>query len=122
MNSFPGIDFGLMPRMLPLGTNRDTKLLDPLIVIWSTNGKLEVPKGFIHDGPSIPNRLRGLIYYTHRLLCPSIEHDYLCKEDMWTQKLRSRFLLEALEAEGVGFIRRKLMWSAVRAGSIGGWG
>jgi hypothetical protein len=110
-----------MPAMRPVGRKRDVLLLEALSVTWD-GGSIEVPKGFVHDGPSIPNRLRGLIYYTHRLLRPSIVHDWLCVNDIWTQKRRSLFLIEALAVEGTSVIRRRLMWGAVRAGGLGGWG
>lgn len=118
---FENIVFSEMPAMRPIGPKRQVVLLEPLRVQWQS-GNLEIPAGFIHDGPSIPDRLRGIVFYTHRLLRPSIVHDYLYAKGMWTRKRCDRFFLEALKTEGAGLVRRHAMWAAVRAGGIGRWG
>ncbi len=124
MTEFANLRFGPMPRMFPLeGTVRTVELLDGLEVSWNGGG-FTVPTGFAHDGPSIPNRLRGLIYYTHRLLKPSIAHDYLFvapNHDGFTRVEADALFLAGLEVEGVGWLRRKTMWSAVRAGGWTTW-
>lgn len=122
MTEFKNLRFGPMPRMLPLsGTVREVRLLDQLDVFWDDGG-LSVPKGFCHDGPSIPNRLRGIVFYTHKLLKPSIVHDWLYVEQPkdWTRKRADEFFLEALKVEGVGAVRRNIMYRAVRVGG-GRW-
>ncbi len=111
-----------MPRMLPLeGTVRKAQLVDSLEVSWNGGG-FTVPAGFVHDGPSIPNWLRGIVYYSHALLLPSIAHDFLYVEqpENWTREKADRLFIEGLEVEGVGWLRRNVMWSAVRAGG-GRW-
>lgn len=120
MTDFPNLRFGPMPKMLPVeGTMREVQLLDDLGVRWDGGGFV-VPAGFVHDGPSIPNRLRGLVYYTHKLLKPSIAHDYLYVfPGGWERAEADALFLEGLRVEGVGWLRRRTMWSAVRAGGRG---
>ncbi len=122
MTEFPNLRFGPMPAMRPIGTGREVELLELLWVGWD-DYTLTVPEGFVHDGPSIPNRLRGVVYYNHRLLKPSIAHDFVYEtlpED-WTRARADALLLEGLVVEGVGWLRRNMVWSAVRAGGWKPW-
>ena len=127
MKQFKYILFSDMPAMRPTGRKRQYEMLEPLGISWAgieLRRDLEVPVGFIHNGPSIPNRLRGIIYYTHRLLRPSIVHDYLYWHGAklgWTRKEADRLFLESLKVEGVGRIRRRAMWLAVRAAGKSHW-
>ena len=109
MEQFPELVFGPIPAMQPVGWGREVKLLAPQTVRWK-GGEITVPVGFIHDGPSIPSRLRGIVYYTHRLLRASIVHDYLYERCFWTRKRC-----------GVGPLRRNAMWAAVRLGGLHAW-
>ena len=124
---FPNLRFSPVPAMLPVGLKREYKLLEPLRVYWD-DGFFEVSEGFVHDGPSIPNRLRGLVYYTHRLLRASIAHDYLYARagpgcpHLWSRERCDRLFLEGLAIDGVGLVRRQVMWAAVRAGGVQAWG
>lgn len=121
-----------MPAMEPIGWKRQAMILAALTISWDHRTKqprqdsifrdgVTVPVGFIHNGPSIPDRLRGIVFYTHRLLRPSIVHDYLYTygyKTGWTRKEADRLFLESLKAEGVGRIRRRVMWLSVR---VAGW-
>lgn len=121
MTRFSGLSFSDIPAMLPiLGTTRDVELLGSLTVTWK-GGEFTVPRGFRTDGPSTPNRLRGIVYYTHAQLRPSIAHDflYVTQPKDWTRERADELFLQGLKVEGVGWLRRKAMWSAVRTG--GGW-
>ena len=124
VSQFSNITFTDMPIMRPIGLKRQSMLMEFLTITWLPRGdrlthQINIPPGFIHNGPSIPNRLRGIVYYTHRLLRPSIVHDYLYSgygaKHGWTRKEADRLFLESLLAEGVGIIRRRVMWLAVRA-------
>ena len=122
MRTFTSLVFSGMPAMRPIGHKRQVELLEPLRLSWPKYGvsrQVAVPAGFVHNGPSVPNRLRGVVYYTHRLLRPSIVHDYLYSgygaKNGWTRKEADKLFLESLIAEGVGRIRRRTMWLAVRA-------
>lgn len=128
MRQFFNIRFTPMPAMEPLGRKRQYMILKPLTIWWSTYAArrgIKVPVGFIHNGPSIPNRLRGIVYYTHRLLRPSIVHDYLYSgwgaANGWTRKDADRLFLEGLAADGVGWLRRRVMFAAVRGFGSGSW-
>ena len=127
VNQFLRIVFSDMPAMRPVGQKRQYEMLEPLSASWTRHierQELTVPIGFIHNGPSIPDRLRGIVFYTHRLLRPSIVHDYLYWHGAklgWTRKEADRLFLEALKVEGVGLIRRHAMWFAVRAAGRSHW-
>lgn len=124
---FSDIVFSDMPAMRPIGQKRQAELLEPLAISWVRQGKRQrfvVPTRFIHNGPSIPDRLRGVVYYTHRLLRPSVVHDYLYTygaKQGWTRKEADQLFLESLSAEGVGIIRRRSMWVAVRIAGRSHW-
>ena len=123
MNQFSNILFSDMPSMRPIGWKRQAEMLDPLAIQW-IGGRLVIPVGFVHNGPSIPDRLRGIVFYTHRLLRPSIVHDYLYRHGAklgWTRKEADRLFLEALKVEGVHLLRRRAMWLAVRAAGKSHW-
>ncbi len=127
MKQFSAIIFSPMPDMRPIGYKRQAELREPLYISWSSQGarhEVVAPIGFIHNGPSIPDRLRGIVFYTHRLLRPSIVHDYLYTyghKTGWTRKEADRLFLESLKVEGVGLIRRRVMWLAVRAAGSRAW-
>ncbi len=124
MSQFPGLLFSDMPAMKPVGWKRQYEMLKPLAIQW-LGGHITVPVGFIHNGPSIPDRLRGIVFYTHRLLRPSIVHDYLYSgwgsANGWTRKDADKLFLEGLVIEGVWWGRRRIMWLSVRAGGWIAW-
>ena len=124
MNQFLNIIFSDMPAMRPIGWKRQYEMLETFAVSWLPEKYKElqntvlVPKGFIHNGPSIPDRLRGIVFYTHRLLRASIIHDYLYSgwgsAHGWARKDADRLFLKSRKVEGGSLIRRRVMWLAVR--------
>ena len=127
MKSFANISFSSMPAMRPIGWKRQEELLELVSIIWRQGEypqEIVVPVGFVHNGPSIPNRLRGIVFYTHRQLRPSIVHDYLYTYGYkigWTRKEADRLFFESLKTEGVWRLRRRVMWLAVRAAGRSHW-
>ena len=142
MNKFPNLVFSDMPTMRPVGWERQYELLEPVCVRWAevwfdpvpdtigglrgySGEEITVPAGFIHNGPSIPDRLRGIVFYTHRLLRASIIHDYLYSgwgsAHGWARRDADRLFLESLKVEGVSLIRRRVMWLAVRIAGSRAW-
>lgn len=122
MTEFPYLTFSPMPAMRPVGPKREVELLETLSATWD-GGRLLVPVGFVHDGPSIPTRARSLVSYSHLLLRPSVVHDYLYEMKLpdWPRQRCDELFLEGLAVEGVGWLKRNVMWSAVRAGGGYAW-
>jgi len=85
-----------------------------LIYISNDGGTYKVPKGYIsHNLASIPRLpLLYLVFKgsdTHR---PGLLHDYL--SGVINRKKADSLFYEALRSEGVGIVRARLMWLAVR--------
>jgi len=97
--------------------------------LWRVNGPwgvtwrgrwVEVPDGFVTDGPSIPRWVRWLIPARGRQWEASVAHDYLYwhQPATWTRYLADRLLLDGLIASKVDPVRAWLMYLGARAG---GW-
>lgn len=83
-----------------------------------------VPKGFVTDLASIPKALRWFVSNDdYRVIRPAIIHDWLYLKHRVDGGSISRaqadlLFYEMLRVEGMGVIKAKLMYAAVR---IGGW-
>ncbi len=124
MSRFPNLEFGPMPVQWPIiGTDYDVELKGRLKVWWDgpyLGGHIIIPIRYIHNGPSTPKRLRGVIVRTNALIRPAIAHDFIyeTKPVGWTREAADMLLLEGLKVEGVSWRKRNTMWMGVRAG---GW-
>ena len=113
---------------MPFKNHADITLIDEDKDLWEVDTPLvyeandgtiyTVPEGYIsHQLASIPRLpLMYLVFKgpdTHR---PGILHDYLCRQI--DRKKADAIFYEALRSEGVGVIRARLMWSAVRVVSV----
>jgi hypothetical protein len=96
----------------------DEWVLNEPLRYLANNGELYiVPAGFPNDMASIP-RLPVVWWLfkfadTHR---PGVLHDYLIRNT--PRKRADAVFFEALRSEGVGWVRAKMMWAAVRLISI----
>lgn len=84
---------------------------------------VEVPKGFTTDLASVPRIFQSIIPKLGHHIRPAIVHDY-CYEgntDL-TRKEADEMFLEGMQKTKVGWLRRNVMWLAVRAGGRGLWG
>ena len=97
-----------------LGPLRATFLLDGVTQM------ITVPDGFRHDLSSIPRLFRSIIPQIGNQNRASVLHDYLyVMEPEWcTRRIADAIFLEGMKADGVNWLRRNIMWAAVRAG---GW-
>ena len=97
-------------------------------VRWTEGKKLlaefTVPRGFEHDGPSIPRRLQGVVSKFGNQFQPSIAHDYCYENGVpgMTRKQADQLFLEGMKQLGVPWYRRRIMYLAVRAAGRGLWG
>lgn len=97
-------------------------------VIWNQPGteltKFDVPVGFSTDLASIPRLFQSIVPKVGRHIQPSIAHDF-CYEggvpDM-TRAEADLLFLEGMKAVGVWWLRRRVMYWAVRVGGKGWWG
>lgn len=76
-----------------------------------------VPAGFVTDLASIPRVFRWLFTGHGKSRYPSVVHDYLY-EIRHDRGEADRIFREALEVAGAGWLKRNVMYAAVRAG---GW-
>ena len=74
-----------------------------------------VPPTFITDLASIPAIFRPAINRNGKSRKPAVLHDYRYCVKQGTREQADALFLEALEAEGVNLITRRIMWLAVRA-------
>ena len=75
---------------------------------------ITVPAGFKTDGASVPRLLWWLFPPTGRYMAAAIVHDYLLQAHYPARREADRVFLQAMEALGVIFWRRWLMFGAVR--------
>jgi hypothetical protein len=81
-----------------------------------------VPAGFVTDFASVPGLFTWLVPRYGRFTKAAILHDFLCGEAKEGRFIRSQadgIFRRVMRELGVGFIRRWVMWAAVRLGS--GW-
>ena len=93
---------------------------------WSTpvrHFKITVPKGFTTDLASIPRIFQSIVPKLGHHIRPAIVHDY-CYEghvrDM-TRKEADEMFLDGMKSTKVSWLRRNVMWLAVRVGGKGLW-
>lgn len=92
-------------------------LLSPLR--WSgEEWNIIVPDGFITDLASIPKVFRGVFDQNGASRRSAVLHDWLYCSQICSRRTADYLFLCAMKADGVGFVTRRLMYTAVRAG---GW-
>lgn len=89
-----------------------------------------VPDNFETDLATIPRVARLLIPKNDLHRAPAVVHDYLCRKKVYDhtvspvaesdfdRKLADKIFLEAMKKVGVGRLRRRLMYFAVRIGAM----
>lgn len=87
------------------------RLIEPLIYESYLAGLLTVPRGFETDLASFSIGNLALRGKTEE---PAVVHDYLYSKGVCDRATADFIFREALEAKGVGVIRRNLYWLAVR--------
>ncbi len=95
--------------------------------VWIREGKppvkVKVPKDFETDLASIPQIFRSIIPQQGRHIQPAIVHDYAyCGKTTLTKKDADLLFLDGMKSLGVGWLRRRTMYAAVRVGGTGHWG
>ena len=90
------------------------ELLADCIYVTKDGERVEVPAGFFTDFASIPRVFWRLAPKSGKHNRAAVIHDWLCEMRPYTVARTSAIFLEALEACGVGVLRRRAMWAAVR--------
>ena len=77
-----------------------------------------IPAGVDTDFASIPRAFRRILSRTGRHDKAAVLHDHLCENKIVPRKKADKIFLEAMEVLGVGWLKRKIMYRAVRTYSI----
>ncbi|KKK88680.1 hypothetical protein LCGC14_2740720 [marine sediment metagenome] len=96
-------------------------------VTWMRDGqetvKFIVRKGFTTDLASIPRVARSIIPQVGRHIQPAIVHDWAYEDHTDLTRAEADMLfLEGMKAVGMPWLRRNVMYAAVRAFGRGLWG
>lgn len=91
-------------------------LLEPFRYQTAAGETITVPAGFTTDFASIPRPLWGIYPPAGPWAGAAVVHDYLYIQGDRTRKSCDALFLEAMGVLGVPWLRRHLMWSAVRVG------
>lgn len=104
------------------------KMMNELDYVTEDGRFIRVPKYFVHDLASIPRPL-NLIFRKHgKQTSAAILHDwcyykkgYLAPDYQVDRAGADKLFLEAMQACGVGYIKRNMMYYAVRIGGFMAW-
>ena len=93
---------------------------------WNRAGnitKIVIPRGFTTDLASVPRIFQSIIPKLGHHIRPAIVHDF-CYEggSNLTRKEADEMFLEGMKQTKVSWLRRRVMWLAVRVGGRGLWG
>ena len=79
-----------------------------------------VPEKFVTDGASIPKFAFSLVggRWTGKYVRGAVIHDYLYYSQFILRKTADKIFLEAMKYSGVNFVKRRIMYLAVR---LAGW-
>jgi hypothetical protein len=91
-------------------------LLEPVIYAGRKE-RFEVPTGFTTDFATVPQVFTWLVPRYGVYTKAAILHDYLCVEKPVNRSDADGIFRRVMRELGVSFLRRWIMWAAVRAGS-----
>lgn len=105
----------------------DWVLHAPISASWQSDTRswhFTVPAGFHTDLSSIPRWARSIIPQVGRQNRASILHDWAYEDGVpgMTRAEADQMFLDVMELDGVGWLRRRVMYRAVRLGGGGLWG
>ena len=91
---------------------------NPLVFVSDLLGTITVPEGFTTDFASVPRLPVAYAIFGDVAHAPAVIHDYLYSETVYARSDCDAVFLEAMEAAGISWWKRRMMWLAVRAA---GW-
>ena len=90
---------------------------------WNRSGiitKITIPVGFHTDLASIPRLFQSIVPKIGHHIRPAIVHDFAYRgHTELTRREADAMFLDGMKATKVNFVRRNLMWAAVRVGGRG---
>ncbi len=104
------------------------EVVEPFTVLWidergKTLSLFTIDAGFMTDLASIPRIVQSFIPKIAHHLQPSVVHDWLYQYDQnLTRAQADLMFLEGMRDEGVGRVRRNVMYRGVRIGGARAWG
>ena len=87
-------------------------------LVWDDGRRITVPAMFETDLASIPRPFRNAININGRSRRAAVLHDWLYAGQCLSRANADRLFLDAMTADGVGWVTRSAMYTAVRAA---GW-
>ncbi len=121
------VSYSADPRLVWHSVSRAWELIEPFEVVWKGHSVGDLPDplrftvgaGFFTDLASIPRAFRSIIPQVGRHIQPSIVHDWAYEsKTALTRAEADRLFLDGMKAVGVGWLKRYLMYDAVR---LFGW-
>lgn len=110
------------------GSEKPFRLLDWFVFRWEgwpgvcEAQDLVVPAGFATDFASIPRPAQGFLNAVNDVAPAAVVHDFLYVAGVFESRaVADRVFLDALAANGVGWMRRRILWAAVRLGGRRGF-
>ena len=100
-------------------TSTKVKLLEPLVFCFDKDLTITVPTGFETDYASIPRLFRFFFSPTEKgVWRAAILHDWLYANAPVSRRFADSIFVYAMKSDGAGFLKRNLIWLAVR---LFGW-
>lgn len=113
------------------GSQYPFELEDDFIFLWEHKGALKgygqdvyeikVPKGYLTDFASIPRVFQGIFNAVNDVAPASIVHDWCYSVELFERRICDQVLYDGLRANGVGWLRAKTIYAAVRSGGWTSW-
>lgn len=102
------------------GSSRLFRVFDRYRYLSPKWGEITVPAGFVTDGASVPQVFWNILSPFGDYFGSALIHDYLYSpaNNWFTRAEADEIFLEAMTLAGVPWIRRRIIYRAVR---LGGW-
>lgn len=82
---------------------------------------IRVPAGLVTDFASVPRLLWNIFPPWGKYGKAAVLHDFMYQRQEFTKTFSDAIFLEAMEAIGVGWLTRTLIWNGVRFGGFVAW-
>jgi len=110
-------------ELTPANNGHKFQLLDNFIVFITSYDTIIIPEGFWTDFASIPQIFQNILPVLDKYLRAAVLHDYMYyKQSLNGHKITrykaDKIFENAMKSCGVGYIKRKIIYYAVRSG---GW-
>ncbi len=90
-------------------------LHEPFGYVSKAQDVINVPEGFKTDLASIPWLFRRILPKSGPYNKSTVIHDFICKNKLFSWSRCADIFLEAMQFEGVGYVKRYTMYWAVRS-------